>query len=530
MVVAPPPTPNGDLHIGHLAGPYLSADVFARFERLRGRNVVSAISTDENQTYVVTSAERLGGSPRELAMKSHAEIQRTLQLAGITFDVVGRPDEDYASFVTRYLDDLCGAGAFVEHQVDSLVDTRTGRQLVESYVGGRCPVCFLDTRGNICESCGHPNDPSRLIRPYVVGGGDAIKTTKSVALVLPLERYRAQLEEHYSTQRLRPHLKILLDGLLDCRLPDFPITYRSAWGLPVRRPDWGPTVYNVWAEMYPGHLYWTQRAHAADASPGEAGCSPWEATDGMRYVQFIGFDNSFFYAMAHAAIGLAARQAGLQAAPQAEIVTNQFYLLDNSKFSTSQGHVIWARDLLAEWDADPVRLYLCLSNPETQEANFAVSDMEDVLQEHLLRPFECVRRAWNRMVACDRVDTAVDGQWARWQRGFRRRFELSYEPQTFSLRRAASTLTGYLDFLASELERAEQGTSACHASAMGCLALYAAPMMPTFAAGLAERTGVVGELSWTAPPTHRHDRLGLIPADFLALRHERAEGDALHAC
>src|SRR2546430_12700278 len=89
VVVAPPPTPNGDLHVGHLAGPYLSADVFTRFERLRGRAVVSAISTDENQTYVVTTAERLRRSARELAAPSPADVPRTLGCAGLEVDLVG---------------------------------------------------------------------------------------------------------------------------------------------------------------------------------------------------------------------------------------------------------------------------------------------------------------------------------------------------------------------------------------------------------------------------------------------------------
>src|SRR5207237_5371223 len=136
--------------------------------------------------------------------------------------------------------------------------------------------------------------------------------------------------------------------------------------------------------MYPGHLHWAQQAYAT----GETGRSLWEAGDAIRYVQFIGFDNSFFYAVAHVAIGLAAEAVGLPAAPLARIVTNQFYLLEQSKFSTSQGHAIWGRDLLAGWAADPVRLYLCLTNPETQESNFAVPEMAMALEERLVRRVE----------------------------------------------------------------------------------------------------------------------------------------------
>ena len=509
VVVAPPPTPNGDLHVGHLSGPYLGADVFTRFERLRGRAVVSAISADDNQSYVVTTAERLGRCPRELARESHADIRHTLEQAGIAFDIVGRPDAAYDSFVRGYLDRLVDAGAFVERSSDALIDARTGRQLIESYVGGRCPVCFVATCGNICESCGHPNDPSRLIRPMALGAEGGITAEKVKAMVLPLERYRSRLENHYRRQRMRPELTRLLEALLERPLGDFPITYRSDWGLPVQRAGWESAVYNVWAEMYPGHLYWTQ----------QAGAAAWERDEGVRYVQFIGFDNSFFYAVAHVAISLAADDAGLPVAPLPEIVTNQFYMLENSKFSTSQGHVIWGKELLAEWSADPFRLYLCLSNPETQESNFAVADMAQVLEERLVRPFERLRRSWNRMVRSGRVEATPDGEWASWQREFRRRFELSYAPETFSLRRAATTLTAYLDFFSSELEVADRDGLTCSAAPMAQLAVYATPLMPGFAETLAECAGIVTTLSWTSPPVQSTDELREIPCNLLELRH-----------
>lgn len=521
VVVAPPPTPNGDLHVGHLAGPYLAADAFARFERLRGRRVVTALSADENQSYVVTTAERLGVAPRDLARDSHADLQRTLEQADMSFDIVGRPDATYDSFVRGWLNELVEAGAFVEKEVDAIIDPRTGRQLVESYVGGRCPVCFLDTRGNVCETCGHPSDPTRLIRPTVVGaGGAAIEPKRITAMVLPLERYRARLERHYAAQRTRPELRVLLDTLLERPLPDFPITYRSDWGLPVDRPGWESSVYNVWAEMYPGHLHWTQMGHAS-AQPDAAGTALWESADGVRYVQFIGFDNSWFYAVAHVAIALAAHDASVPVAPLPQIVTNQFYLLENFKFSTSLGHVIWGRDLLAAWEPDPVRLYLCLSNPETQESNFTVSDMEHMLDERLVRPFERAAAAWNRLLSTDRVDTALNGTWEAWQRDFRRRFELSYEADTFSLRRAAATLMTYLDFVASELELADREYGTCPAAAIGYLALYAAPLMPGFAERLAVCAGVAAAPAWDSPPVQRADELGQIPSDLLALRRSR---------
>jgi methionyl-tRNA synthetase len=529
VIVAPPPTPNGDLHVGHLSGPYLGADVLTRFERLRGRAVVSAVSTDLNQTYVVTTAERLGRSPLELAEESHVAVKKTLARAGIEFDVIGRPDEAYNNFVSRYLGALVDDGAFVRRDVRTLVDPRDGRQLVEAYVAGRCPTCLQETCGNICESCGHPNDPTRLIGPQVGADGSRAVSTETAALVLPLERYRSRLERQWARTTMRPELAVLLESLLADRLPDFPITYQSGWGLPVGRPEWESSVYNVWAEMYPGHLHWAAVA-AAERHGLAASDALWTSDESTEYVQFIGFDNSFFYAVAHAAIGLAAGDAGLPAAPGAQIITNQFYLLENSKFSTSQGHVIWGQDLLADWEADPVRLYLCLSNPETQEANFSVAEMERVLDARLMRPFERARRAWNQLVRSDRVWLEADAPWESSHVAVHARFELSYALDRFSLRRAATTFGSYLELVAHELELAAAGGGSCSPSAMGRLALYAAPLMPTFSAALADAVGVTEPLAWASAPVQRMERIDVIPEDLLTLRRMAVPvAEGLHA-
>lgn len=534
VIVAPPPTPNGDLHVGHLAGPYLAADVFCRFERLRGRRVVTALSTDKHQSYVVTTAERSGQSPEELAHDSHLAVQRTLMRAGMPFDIVGRPDASYAAFVTEWLERLLQAGVFVEQEVDTLVDPRTGRHLVEAYVGGRCPECFESTRGNICDGCGHPNYPSQLVHPSADGtGADRPETRRMRSLVMPLDRYRARLAEHYcSHQRLRPELAVLLDGLLAKPLPDFPIAYESEWGLPLRQPGWSSFVYNVWAEMYPGHLHWTERARA-QTQPEGGRTALWRSGDEesrqVEYVQFIGFDNSFFYAVVHVAMSMAARDAGLPATPLPRIVTNQFYLLDGSKFSTSQGHAIWGGELLDEWESDPVRLYLCLSNPETQESNFTVDEMEQRLEAVLLEPFERVTATWNRLVEEDRVTDASTEPWAAWHRAFRRRFEACYDLDSFSLRRAASTFLTYLDFLGSEYEQAERSGDICPASSLGFLATCAAPLMPGFATRLAKFAGLVGAPSWTAEPAYRREFVRAIPKGQLTTRRTPArEAGAVH--
>ena len=161
-IVAPPPTPNGDLHLGHLAGPYLGADVLRRYLTLRGYRCVSAISVDTNQTYVVTTADKLRMSPAALAQQSYADIKQTLHAADIAFDVIGMPDTAYTAYVKNWFVRLERAGAFDRRE--SLVPYHPGmeRFLFEAYASGRCPVCLAATKANICEGCGHPNQAGDL--------------------------------------------------------------------------------------------------------------------------------------------------------------------------------------------------------------------------------------------------------------------------------------------------------------------------------------------------------------------------------
>jgi methionyl-tRNA synthetase len=126
-IVAPPPTPNGDLHVGHLSGPYLGADVLARYLKLKGAKVTSALSVDLNQTYVVTTAERLACEPMGLARKSHREVTDTLNAANIDFDVVGIPNQAYSDYVTSWFEKLYAAGVLKRQKRQAPYDPKRGR-------------------------------------------------------------------------------------------------------------------------------------------------------------------------------------------------------------------------------------------------------------------------------------------------------------------------------------------------------------------------------------------------------------------
>lgn len=502
FVTATPPTPNGDFHVGHLSGPYLAADVYTRYQRLRGAEVTAALSTDEYQTYVVTTAERLGRDPQEMAATSHRAMAQTLQEAGVCFDVVGRPDAQYVAYVRDFFIRLFDDGVFERRSASMGYDALQGRYLFESYASGRCPVCLAPTKGNICEECGSPNDATRLI-PFQ-GQGDQ-ETRQLTSWVLPLERYRSRLEAFYRDRLvdLRPNLRQLLRRLLDSELPDFPVSFPSDWGVTIGLPDTEGLVLNVWAEMYAGHLYWFSQAFGDESFSFED----------AEYVQFFGFDNSYWYALVHPCLAFAAQDAGMEAALPSRMYTNEFYQYEHSKFSTSQQHLVWARDLVEAYGASPVRFYLCYSNPECQQTNFNEPDMKMLSRKHLIDPLHYVVQCCDEKLAGFRPDDQLSLPWKRVLEASCGRFAEAYAPESFSLICAAKALVQHLNLLvehAEGLQATERQEATGMLTALASLQVLAAPILPQLAEELAGAFGV-RNLRWAdalRPPPERYSPIG----------------------
>jgi methionyl-tRNA synthetase len=490
-VIAPPPTPNGDLHLGHLAGPYLFADVLARYQTLRGRRCVSAISVDLHQSYVVTTAERLGVEPADLAQRQFHNIQATLEAAEICFDVVGMPDATYTTYVREWFRRLHAGGAFEMKETTAPYDANRRRFLFEAYASGWCPTCLAATKGNICEACGHPNEPARLFNLHATGSqpGQPLEMRRQVGLVLNLERWRNQMMHHLLEvlPELRPTLRCLIDELFSEVLPAFPITFPSTWGIPAPFPDCQDQVLNVWAEMVPGHYYWLERANVAKggATPLLGGDTP------TNYVQFLGFDNSFYYACAHLALAFAARDLGVEALIPCAIVTNEFYQLNSFKFSTSQGHAIWGQDFLKEVSADEARFYFAWSSPEKQQSNFSRLDFEAIVHKEFRAPLSNLHNRLYRMPKPLSESAYMQDSMAK---ALLDRFAAAYEPTHPSLRLAAQTLASGLSVA---IDRAQNDANVEGVgSFIVALAAGAMPLVPNAAASLMRAIGDSRPPAW----------------------------------
>ena len=434
LITATPPTPNGDLHIGHISGPYLAADIFKRVRMVLGDNAVYVCYGDDNQSYILTTADRLGTDPIVLAEKGNADIQKTLRAYHIDMDQYTRPNEEHNKVVGDAIRLLINKNLIVEKETDQLSDSENGAILYEAFVSGYCNVCLLETKGGVCEACGHPNAPVNLLEKSFPNGSNVQFIRKSIrSLVLPIEDYREEIVEFYKTKRgkWRPHLIQLVDELLSKPLSDFPISHSGSWGIPIGLPEWDGHVINVWAEMGLGLLHLLNQ-HRSGVKMDEG-----------IYVQFLGYDNSYFFAILHPVLQFALRRVGMDHTKLPEFIfTNEFYCLDNKKFSTSQGHVLWGRELLEHMSADEARLYLSLNSPELSEANFRLRNALNYITGKI-RP--SIKRIYN-LTEKHGINHDISEINLIHPNVFER-IKFWCQPENFSSRRLASILDSMLAFV-----------------------------------------------------------------------------------
>ena len=262
----------------------------------------------------------------------------------------------------------------------------------------------------------------------------------------------------------------------------------SNWGVPAPFEGFEGHVLNVWAEMLPGFIRTIEAAQPRSSGHTSSGEEIWHPASGNKLIQFLGYDNSFFFTIAHLALAFAAR--GHCMLPTA-IVTNEFYQLENFKFSTSKNHAIWARDLLDRRNADEVRFYLALSNPETQKSNFTELEMDKVLDARLGLPWQALAASVRSAVAATtdaHCELSDDGRvLARHTIGTFRR---CYEVETFSMQRAAEQFSQLLVWLRQRADTAagtrKGGLAASQEFAtvgtiVRLLPALIAPLLPDFA-------------------------------------------------
>ena len=365
VIVIPQPTVNGPLHIGHLSGPYLAADIASRAARARGERVLTLAGVDVHPNYVLTKAENLGADVEELVRTYRGQIVGSFEQARIGWDFFLDPQQPaYREAIAGMLEQLVADGTvpMEEYTLHRCVDC--GRTLHHSYVVGKCPVCGTGANGTSCEGCGGFTSAQVLLDPSCARCGGPPEPMVATVPVLHLERYRQRLEAEWLQAEWPARVRSVLRQYRSAPLPDVPLAYPTNWGIECAGPLAGMRV-DFPTELGLSYLYGPAQALRPDATTLAERVEAWQEVEGVWH--FNGMDNTFYFTVLYPAIIAA---AGVPEAKALGAVVNELYLLEGQKFSTSRNHALWAHEFFATEDPELVRLYLAWDRPDRYESDF----------------------------------------------------------------------------------------------------------------------------------------------------------------
>ncbi|MBB5869041.1 methionyl-tRNA synthetase [Allocatelliglobosispora scoriae] len=368
VITMPQPTVNGPLHIGHLSGPYVAADIAARAARARGVRAILSTGLDVHQNYVLLQAERTGIPVEKMLTEFRTEIVETYRLAGIRHDNFTDPLlPGHDIIIDGLVNRLITSGAVHLTEFDLKVCSDCDRTLYQSYVTGRCSRCGGEAAGGACEGCGSFTSAQDLVDPVCGVCGGAARTVPTVLPVLRMEDYRDRLTELWVRAELPSRVRSLIAHHLRVGLPAVPLAYPADWGVPGTAAIAGMRV-DAHAEVALTDLYGIARHVYPDAETLGDYRAAWGEVGELWHCH--GIDNAFWYAVYWPAIWAA---AGLDPLPLTGLAVNEFYTLDGRKFSTSRNHAIWANELLTGEDPAIVRLYLAWDRPDRYASDFTMA-------------------------------------------------------------------------------------------------------------------------------------------------------------
>ena len=486
LVTGAPPNPNGDLHLGHLSGPFLGADVLRRYLALRGRTVHYVTYADDHSPYVLRKAEELGQSAQETAFRYSQRMEATLHLANMGPDYFEHPFREpvHDRVVHEFFLRLWHDGAFTVRELPAYWCERCARFLYEAHLRGRCQFCGVPADGFYCEECGRQQDTTGLREAVCIRCRQAPEERPVRRIVFPLGRYAHRLADRVAGGPWRPHLRAFLEENLERGLPDVPISRLSGYGIPVPLEGWEGHILDTWFSGIFGYM-------ASTAGYAEAMGAPdrWReiwTDERTRLIHFIGFDCSFSHAILWPCLLLA---LGGMPLPE-QVVTNEFYRLEGDKFSTSRGHAIWGSDFLRRFHADALRYHLCLTGPEVEQTSFRMKDFTATVNDFLVDRLEGWIRALFQLLRDDFDSTVPDPGAA--EGGAPAVRELLHtlpvslaralEPEGFSMRAAAACLRDTVEVAEASLRESRLRRMAGRTSRYAADLADQVELLATFAA------------------------------------------------
>ena len=370
-VTAALPYANGGVHIGHLAGVYVPADIYVRYLRLKGQDVKFICGSDEHGVPITIRAKKEGITPQQVVDRYHAMIKNSFADFGISFDIYSRTtSETHSRVASEFFKKLYDEGKLVEKTSMQYYDEEAGQFLADRYITGECPHCHNPKAyGDQCEKCGSDLDPTELINPVsaISGSKPVLKETKN--WYLPLNEYQDWLKQWIleGHKEWRPNVYGQCKSWLDMDLQPRAMTRDLDWGIPVPVEGAEGKVLYVWFDAPIGYISNTQELLPDD-------WEKWWKDPETRLVHFIGKDNIVFHCLIFPTM---LKAHGGYILPD-NVPANEFLNLENDKISTSRNWAVWLHEYLEELPGkqDVLRYVLTANAPETKDNNFTWKDFQ----------------------------------------------------------------------------------------------------------------------------------------------------------
>ena len=381
IVTSALPYANGKLHVGHVAGAYLPADIFVRYLRLIGEDVIFICGTDEHGTPISISADKEGVSPHEVVKRYHDSILAAFEGIGIEFDnFSGTAREAHHKHSQQFFTDLYENGHIQAKSTLQFYCEHDKRYLPDRYVEGTCPKCgAIGARGDQCDKCGQIYDTTTLLDPIckICGNTPIIRETKH--WFIHLDRFTDQLKEWISHKSYwKENVRNFMLNLLEQGLIERSITRDLSWGVPVPLQDAEGKVLYVWFDAPIGYISstveWAEKIGKPDLWK-----EYWQDPQ-TQLIHFIGKDNIIFHALIWPAMLMG--QNTKYVLPH-DIPANEFMNLEGEKISTSRNWAIWVDEFVEVFDGEYLRYYLAANAPEKQDADFSFKDFQQKINGEL---------------------------------------------------------------------------------------------------------------------------------------------------
>nr|WP_189602611.1 methionine--tRNA ligase [Salinimicrobium marinum] len=374
-ITAALPYTNGPIHIGHLAGVYVPADIYARFMRLQGHDVAFVCGSDEHGVPITIKAKKEGVTPQDVVDKYHAIIKKSFEEFGVSFNNYSRTSAKvHHETASQFFRNLYDAGKFIEESSQQFYDEKAEQFLADRFVVGTCPKCgFEESYGDQCEKCGTSHNANDLINPKsaITGATPTLKETRH--WFLPLDQYESWLKEWILEGHKRDWKSNVygqVKSWIDDGLRPRAVTRDLDWGIPVPVEGAEGKVLYVWFDAPIGYISSTKEWAEREGKDWE----PYWKDESTKMVHFIGKDNIVFHCIIFPAM---LKAEGSYILPE-NVPANEFLNLEGQKLSTSKNWAVWLHEYLEDFPGqqDVLRYVLTANAPETKDNDFTWKDFQ----------------------------------------------------------------------------------------------------------------------------------------------------------